>query len=69
MRVCIYNFIINLGALLQIYLYSRYAGHENVNIQIKIGSIIPIITAIILLLAAWSIRKDELLVKSLDRLR
>lgn len=69
MRVCIYNFIINLGALLQIYLYSRAVGQEDVTITIKFGSVIPIITSIILLLAAWSIRKDELLVKSLDRLR
>lgn len=68
-RVCIYNVIINLGALLQIYLYSRAVGQEDVAITVKIGSIMPIITAIILLLAAWSIRKDELLVKSLDRLR
>ncbi len=69
MRVCVYNVIINIGILIQIYLYSRYASHEGVEIQIKSGCIVPIVNAILLLLAIWSIRKDELLVKSLDRLR
>lgn len=68
-RMCLFNFVISLGALLQIYLYSRTFGQDDVTITIKIGSIVPIVTAIILLLAVWSIRKDELLVKSLDRLR
>lgn len=69
MRVCVYNALINIGALVQIFLYSRYASQEGVNIQIKSGSIIPLITTIILMMALWSIRKDEKLVKSLDRLR
>lgn len=69
MRICVYNVVINIGALVQIFLYSRYASHEGVDIQIKSGSIIPLITAVILMMALWSIRKDEKLVKSLDRLR
>lgn len=70
MRICIYNILLMAGALVMIWFYSYQAGKEfQVEKFFKIPALFPIMAAFLTFLAFRSIRKDELLIKSIDRIR
>lgn len=54
---------------LQFYLQTDEVGLANVNYSMGFGLFIPLIIIIVLLMAKRNIKKDEKLVKSMDRLR
>ena len=70
MRLCIFNILLMLGSVGLIWFYSYQA--ENTIYTETIFSfplILPIIASILSYLAFRGIRKDEILVKSMDRIR
>jgi hypothetical protein len=72
MRLTIFSFIANLiGIILAVVLYMQdpIANAEGVSVQDGIGLYPPIIALILLLVALRFIRKDDKLVRSMDRLR
>jgi len=69
LRISLYNILLNVGAIGLIYFYSSYAASANVAYALKMGSVLPIVAAIFVLLAFRTIRQDDALVKSLDRIR
>jgi len=70
MRICIYNILLMVGSLVMIWFYSYQAGKEfQVEKFFKIPALFPIMAAFLTFLAFRAIRKDELLIKSIDRIR
>jgi len=71
MRVCIYSIILQVAILVMFAFYIWIGQSENGNefLHFGIGSFIPLITIILTYLAFHSIKKDEKLVRSLDRIR
>ncbi len=70
MRLCIYNMLLNLGFYGLFYFYYHQVVSVNQFVYtFKIASVFPLITIILLWLAFRGIRKDDLLVKSVDRIR
>lgn len=71
MRLCGFAILLNTGIIASIFFYaeaySSKLGVENVNYSY--GLIIPIINAILIYIAYRYIRKDEMLVRSANRLR
>ncbi len=70
MRLAVLNIILLLGsyALAYYYIFAAFSDMEKV-INPGIASIFPLIAAILTYMAFRGIRKDEKLVKSLDRIR
>ncbi len=69
-RMCIFNSILALGCsgLAFFYLYqcaSKYGADYSTNILV----VLPIVAAILMILALRDIAKDEALVRSIDRIR
>ena len=63
------NIIINL-ILLGLFVYRSFAiDLDHYNFESGIGFLIPVFTILLLVLANKAIKKDEELVKSIDRLR
>ena len=71
MRICVYMIILNVGMVGIIFYYIRYAMNQFDGIQniLQWRIVIPPIVAILLYLAYRRIQRDELLVKSYDRIR
>ena len=70
MRLCIYNMLLNLGFYGLFYFYYHQVVSTNQLIySFAIASVFPLIAIILLWLAFRGIRKDEILVKSVDRIR
>lgn len=67
MKLCVLNlvFIVGLSALIIFHLVSISASEINYSW----GLIIPVVILILIILAYLGVRKDEKLVKSLDRIR
>lgn len=76
MRICIYNLILMIGLFGLLFYYYKF-GIEQLKVQIAElvsmrmlwTSILPVISAFFLYLAYKGVLKDELLIKSIDRLR
>ncbi len=70
MRLCIINILMLLGSLGVIYYYISVAFSEfEATVSYGISAIMPLIAAILTYMAYRGIRKDELLVISMDRIR
>jgi len=70
MRLCVYNFLLLLG-IQGIIIYVIYSSSSKLNAEVflEYSVILPIISAILHLLAFKYIKKDEELVRSADRIR
>ena len=70
MRLCTYNIILMLGLIgfIAYYIYSN-ASELNAIISYSWAAIMPLISIVLTIMARGKIRKDELLVKSVDRIR
>jgi uncharacterized membrane protein len=70
MRLSNYNSILSVGmmGLMAFYVY-QIATSNQTEIGFSIGLIVPVIALIFSVLAFRAIRKDELLIKSIDRIR
>lgn len=70
MRLAIYNTILLIG-LQGVIAYTIYATSDNLNAEIflQYAAILPIIIAILHLIAFKYIKRDEELVRSADRIR
>ena len=70
MRICIYNILLMIGLVILIIFYIfKIAGDIEATINYKITAILPLISIILTYLASRAIRKDEKLIRSLDRIR
>ena len=70
MRLCIYNILLMLGSIGLILFYSFQAKNNLFTETIfSFPIVLPVVTAILTYLAFRGIRKDEILVKSIDRIR
>ncbi|HLT94716.1 MAG TPA: DUF4293 domain-containing protein [Membranihabitans sp.] len=68
-RISLYSIVL----LLLLVIYLTYTELQNlmdsINLGLKIGLILPVLAILMLVMAIRSIKKDEKLVKSMDRLR
>ena len=70
MRLCIANFILLIGFQVLLFWFCLSTGNELKAVTgYKISLIFPLISAILSYLAFLSIRKDEKLIRSIDRIR
>ncbi len=71
MRLTIYNMLLMVGMVVLIYYYYHVITKKFpiISHSLKFAAIIPVICVILNLLAFRGIRRDELLVKSYERLR
>ena len=70
MRLCIINILLSIGSLGVVYYYIAVAFSEfDAIVHYKIFALMPIISAILTYLAYRGVRKDELLIISMDRIR
>ena len=70
MRFCIYNILLMFGSIGLIWFYSFQAKNNLFTETIfSFPIILPLVAAILTYLAFRGIRKDEILVKSIDRIR
>lgn len=70
MRFCMYNLLVLLAliAISAYYLYSLTGEYSDL-VHIEIYAMLPVIALVLNWLAFRSIRKDEILIKSMDRIR
>ena len=71
MRLCVYNILLTL-ALLGVHLYFHFMLKKNLSISssaFTVAAIFPVVNIILIFQAFRSIRRDDLLIKSYDRLR
>ncbi len=71
MRLCLYNILLIVGLMVLIYFYFSVM-RKKLNITdhtFKITIVFPVISAILTLLSLRSIRKDDVIVRSYERLR
>lgn len=70
MRFCLYNILLNIGFYgLFYFYYHQIVMIKQLIYSFEIASVFPVIIIVLLWLAFRSIRKDEELVKSVDRIR
>jgi hypothetical protein len=70
MRICIFNILLMLGSLALIWYYSYQAENTLfVDTFFSYPVVFPLVAAILTFLAFRGIRKDEILVRSADRIR
>ena len=70
MRLCIYNILLMIGSIGLIWFYSYQAKNNLFTETIfSFPIVLPVVAAILTYLAFRGIRKDEILVKSIDRIR
>ena len=70
MRFCIYNILLMIGSIGLIWFYSFQAKNNLFTETIfSFPIVLPVVAAILTYLAFRGIRKDEILVKSIDRIR
>jgi hypothetical protein len=71
MRIAVFNMLLLIGLSLLMAYYIEFPGDEveHVDKSYTVAIVLPIISAIFTFLAFKGIRKDELLVKSYDRIR
>lgn len=71
MRLCVYNILLTI-AVLGVLLYFHFMLKKNLDVtssQFTISAIFPIVNIILIFQAFRAIRRDDLLLKSYDRLR
>jgi len=68
MRLTLLSMLLSIG-LVVVFLFYIYAEVGSLKFKPLIAFTFPIIMAILNLLAFWGIRKDDILVKSLNRIR
>ncbi len=70
MRLTIYNMILMLGFLVLTYYYA-VQGEDELSQKMQIGfySVMPLVSMILSFLAYRGIRKDDLMLKAIDRIR
>ncbi|HIE16127.1 MAG TPA: DUF4293 family protein [Bacteroidales bacterium] len=70
MRLCVYNILLNVGfyGLFVFYYYQIMYVHKFIY-TFRIAILFPLIVIILLWLAFRAIRKDDILIKSVDRIR
>ncbi|MBN2212865.1 MAG: DUF4293 domain-containing protein [Bacteroidales bacterium] len=71
MRLCVYNILLMIGLLLLLLYYFRFA-YKAYNItahHFKIIAVLPVLCIVLNIMAFSGIRRDELLVKTYERLR
>lgn len=70
MRICMYNFILLLG-LQGVIAYTVYATASNLKAEVflQYAAVLPVVAAILHLIAFKYIKRDEELVKAADRIR
>ena len=70
MRLCVYNIIILLGFQVVLFWFSwTVMSQLNAIVNYKISLVFPVVSAILSYLAFLSVRKDERLIRSIDRIR
>jgi uncharacterized membrane protein YidH (DUF202 family) len=70
MRLSLYNSILSLGmAFLMLFYVYQISENNHTQIGFSMGLLVPFITFVISILAFRAIRKDELLIRSIDRIR
>ncbi len=71
MRLCIYNILLLAGMTGLMYYYLSFTFKETVaeEYSYKLPFVIPLIAIIITYLAFRAIRRDEILIRSIDRIR
>jgi hypothetical protein len=70
LRLTMIGFLVNVILIIIIfYTADSMQSQLNVEAQYKLGTILPLISMVLLILASKAIRKDEKLVKAADRLR
>lgn len=71
MRLCIFNMLLIIGSIFLILFYYKQASNkiQIESLQYKFSAIFPLIVFILIYLAFRSIRRDEILVQSINRLR
>ncbi len=70
LRLCIFNILLQIGYYpLFFYYYYQARNQIEAMADIKISVVFPVISIILVFLATRNIRKDELLVRSYERLR
>ena len=68
MRLCIFNSLLSIGTIALIAYFS-YFTVKNTDVIPGIAAVLPFIVFIFLLMARRAIKKDEELVRSVDRIR
>lgn len=70
-RLCVFNIILQFGLIGLIYFYTKYTLHKSGGIQSVFmwPVLLPFITIVLTYLAIKKIQRDELLVRSADRIR
>jgi peptidoglycan/LPS O-acetylase OafA/YrhL len=70
MKLCIFNIILVFCALglIAFYVAASYSKIE-ANVQYKVSASLPIIAIILIVMAYLGIKKDDKLIKSIDRIR
>jgi hypothetical protein len=71
MRLCVYNILLMIGLLLLTFYYFRVVlkSYDIAYHHFKIAAVIPILCIVLNIMAFSGIRRDELLVKTYERLR
>jgi hypothetical protein len=70
-RLCVYGIVLNFGLLGLIYYYGVLLGREvdKGELTLLLTVLMPVISIIFTYLAFRGIRKDEILIRSIDKLR
>jgi hypothetical protein len=68
-RFGVYSVSFCVGCLAMIGLYTSYASGQDTQITLRLGAIMPVVASILSILAVRAIRKDEKLIRSIDRIR
>ena len=71
MRLAIYNMLLMIGMIVLVFYFYHYItkNFNTVSHSLKLAAILPVVCIVLNLLAFRGIRKDDLLVKSYERLR
>ncbi len=70
MRLCVFNMLLMLGILVLSGYYITYIKKQlNAQVYYKITLLLPLISLLFTWLSFRNIRKDELLIRSVDRIR
>ena len=71
MRLCVYNILLMIGLIFLSFYYFRfvYKAYHITFHHFKIAAILPILCIVLNIMAFGGIRRDELLVKTYERLR
>ena len=68
LRICVFNVLLII-ALIALTAYFLFFVLKNPDVTFEIASIFPIIALILILMGRNGIKKDEKLIRSIDRIR